>query len=146
MNAPLPREIFKAYDIRGIVGKTLTADIVRRIGHGLGSLAVERGQRGLAVGRDGRLSGPELATALMEGIRQAGIDTIDVGCVPTLLLNARNDPFLPEQALPPRRQAAAGVQLEFPRQGGHVGFVTGRLPGRLDWLPQRILHYFQHEV
>jgi len=83
MNAPLPREIFKAYDIRGIVGKTLTADIVRRIGHGLGSLAVERGQRGLAVGRDGRLSGPELATALMEGIRQAGIDTIDVGCVPT---------------------------------------------------------------
>jgi phosphomannomutase/phosphoglucomutase len=83
MNAPLPREIFKAYDIRGIVGKTLTADIVRRIGHGLGSLAVERGQRALAVGRDGRLSGPELATALMEGIRQAGIDTIDVGCVPT---------------------------------------------------------------
>ena len=66
--------------------------------------------------------------------------------VPTLLLNARNDPFLPEQALPARRQAAASVQLEFPRQGGHVGFVTGRLPGRLDWLPQRILHYFQHEV
>ncbi len=83
MDAPLPREIFKAYDIRGIVGKTLTADIVRRIGHGLGSLAVERGQRALAVGRDGRLSGPELATALMEGIRRAGIDTIDVGCVPT---------------------------------------------------------------
>ncbi|MBP6708352.1 MAG: hydrolase [Candidatus Accumulibacter sp.] len=66
--------------------------------------------------------------------------------VPTLLLNARNDPFLPEQALPASRQAAASVQLEFPRQGGHVGFVTGRLPGRLDWLPQRILHYFQHEV
>jgi phosphomannomutase/phosphoglucomutase len=83
MNAPLPAEIFKAYDIRGIVGKTLTADIVRRIGHGLGSLASERGQRAIAVGRDGRLSGPELATALMEGIRMAGIDTIDVGCVPT---------------------------------------------------------------
>ncbi len=83
MNVPLPAEIFKAYDIRGIVGKTLTADIVRRIGHGLGSLAVERGQRAIAVGRDGRLSGPELAVALMEGIRLAGIDTIDVGCVPT---------------------------------------------------------------
>ena len=83
MHAPLPAEIFKAYDIRGIVGKTLTADIVRRIGHGLGSLAVERGQRAIAVGRDGRLSGPELAVALMEGIRLAGIDTIDVGCVPT---------------------------------------------------------------
>lgn len=83
MNAPLPQEIFKAYDIRGIVGRTLTADIIRRIGHGLGSLAVERGQRAIAVGRDGRLSGPELAVALMQGIHQAGIDTIDVGCVPT---------------------------------------------------------------
>ncbi|WP_291994032.1 phosphomannomutase/phosphoglucomutase [Candidatus Accumulibacter sp. ACC003] len=80
---PLPSEIFKAYDIRGIVGQTLTAEIVRRIGHGLGSLAAERGQRAIAVGRDGRLSGPELAAALMEGIRLAGIDTIDVGCVPT---------------------------------------------------------------
>ena len=83
MHAPLPAEIFKAYDIRGIVGKTLTVDIVRRIGHGLGSLAVERGQQAIAVGRDGRLSGPELSAALMEGIRLAGIDTIDVGCVPT---------------------------------------------------------------
>ena len=83
LNAALPSEIFKAYDIRGIVGKTLTAAIVRRIGHGLGSLAAERGQRAVAVGRDGRLSGPELASALMEGIRLAGIDTIDVGRVPT---------------------------------------------------------------
>ncbi len=83
MNTPLPGEIFKAYDIRGIVGKTLTPDIVRRIGHGLGSLAAERGQQAIAVGRDGRLSGPELAAALQEGIRRAGIDTIDVGCVPT---------------------------------------------------------------
>ncbi|WP_313954133.1 phosphomannomutase/phosphoglucomutase [Accumulibacter sp.] len=83
MNTTLPAEIFKAYDIRGIVGKTLTTDIVRRIGHGLGSLAAERGQRAIAVGRDGRLSGPELSAALMEGIRLAGIDTIDVGCVPT---------------------------------------------------------------
>ena len=83
MNAPLPTDIFKAYDIRGIVGRTLTADIVRRIGQGIGSLALDRGQRAIAVGRDGRLSGPELAAALMEGIRMAGIDTIDVGCVPT---------------------------------------------------------------
>ena len=83
MNAPLPREIFKAYDIRGIVGKTLTVEVVRQIGQALGSLAAERGQRAIAVGRDGRLSGPELAGALMAGIRQSGIDTIDVGCVPT---------------------------------------------------------------
>ncbi|MBI4742927.1 MAG: phosphomannomutase/phosphoglucomutase [Betaproteobacteria bacterium] len=85
MSDMLPPEIFKAYDIRGIVGKTLTAEIVRRIGCGLGSFAHERGQTAIAVGRDGRLSGPELAGALMEGIRMAGIDTIDVGCVPTPL-------------------------------------------------------------
>jgi len=79
----LPAEIFKAYDIRGIVDKSLTADVVRQIGHALGSLAVEQGQQAIAVGRDGRLSGPELAGALMDGICAAGVDAIDVGCVPT---------------------------------------------------------------
>jgi phosphomannomutase/phosphoglucomutase len=81
----LPAEIFKAYDIRGIVNKSLTAGVVRQIGHALGSLAVEQGQKAIAVGRDGRLSGPELAGALMDGICAAGIDAIDVGCVPTPL-------------------------------------------------------------
>jgi phosphomannomutase/phosphoglucomutase len=85
MKPPLPAEIFKAYDIRGIVGKTLTADIVRRIGHTLGSLAHERSQTAIAVGRDGRLSGPELAGALTAGINAAGVDVIDIGCVPTPL-------------------------------------------------------------
>ena len=83
MTTPLPPEIFKAYDIRGIVDKSLTADIVRRIGHGLGSLARERGQTAIAIGRDGRLSGPAFASALAEGICAAGVDVIDVGCVPT---------------------------------------------------------------
>jgi phosphomannomutase/phosphoglucomutase len=79
----LPAEIFKAYDIRGIVGKSLTAGVVRRIGHALGSLAAEQGQTAIAVGRDGRLSGPELAGALIDGICAAGCDAIDIGCVPT---------------------------------------------------------------
>jgi len=79
----LPNEIFKAYDIRGIVGKSLTADVVRQIGQALGSLAAEKGQTAIAVGRDGRLSGPELAGALAEGICAAGIDVVDIGCVPT---------------------------------------------------------------
>lgn len=79
----LPREIFKAYDVRGIVGRTLTADIVRRIGQAFGSLARERGQTAIALGRDGRLSGPELAAALGAGICAAGVDVIDIGCVPT---------------------------------------------------------------
>ncbi len=84
MSFPAP-EIFKAYDIRGIVDKTLTADAVRAIGHALGSEAVKRGQRTIAVGRDGRLSGPELAGALSEGINAAGVDVLDIGCVPTPL-------------------------------------------------------------
>ncbi|MDR3158100.1 MAG: phosphomannomutase/phosphoglucomutase [Zoogloeaceae bacterium] len=80
---PLSEEIFKAYDIRGIVGRTLTAGGVRRIGYALGALALEKGQRAIAVGRDGRLSGPELADALMTGICAAGVDAVDIGCVPT---------------------------------------------------------------
>ncbi|ENO87723.1 phosphomannomutase/phosphoglucomutase [Thauera linaloolentis] len=81
---PAP-EIFKAYDIRGIVDTVLTPDAVRAIGHALGSEAVARGQAAIAVGRDGRLSGPALAGALADGIRAAGVDVIDIGCVPTPL-------------------------------------------------------------
>ena len=79
----LPGEIFKAYDIRGIVGKTLTPEVVESIGHAIGSEATERGQHAIAMGRDGRLSGPELIAALASGIRKSGISVIDVGCVPT---------------------------------------------------------------
>ncbi|WP_435628638.1 phosphomannomutase/phosphoglucomutase [Candidatus Ferrigenium straubiae] len=79
----LPKEIFKAYDIRGIVGKALTAEVVEAIGHALGSEAVVRGQRAIAIGRDGRLSGPELVAALARGIRKSGINVIDVGLVAT---------------------------------------------------------------
>ena len=79
----LPPDIFKAYDIRGIVGKTLTAPIVHAVGQALGSLAQERERDTLAVGRDGRLSGPELAGALAEGIRASGANVIDIGMVTT---------------------------------------------------------------
>ena len=83
--ATLAAEIFKAYDIRGIVDKTLTEDACRAIGHALGSEARARNQTAIAVGRDGRLSGPRLARALAEGICAAGIDVVDIGCVPTPL-------------------------------------------------------------
>ena len=79
----LPPEIFKAYDIRGIVGRTLTPDIVRTIGQALGSLARDRNRDTIAVGRDGRLSGPELIAALSDGICSAGVDVVDVGMVVT---------------------------------------------------------------
>ena len=79
----LPKEIFKAYDIRGIVGKALTAEVVEAIGQALGSEATARGQKTIAIGRDGRLSGVELLAALVRGIQKSGIDVIDVGCVAT---------------------------------------------------------------
>ncbi len=76
-------EIFKAYDIRGIVDKSLTAEAVLDIGQAIGSEARDRGVKAIAIGRDGRLSGPELAKALADGINKAGIDVVDIGCVPT---------------------------------------------------------------
>ncbi|MDE0925816.1 MAG: phosphomannomutase/phosphoglucomutase [Methylophilaceae bacterium] len=82
-NTSLFKEIFKAYDIRGIVGKTLTPDIVESIGHALGSEALARAQKTICIGYDGRLSGPELAAALSRGIRKAGIDVIHLGLVAT---------------------------------------------------------------
>jgi phosphomannomutase/phosphoglucomutase len=85
MKLPSP-EIFKAYDIRGIVGRTLTVDAVEAIGRAIGSEAQARGRRSIAIGRDGRLSGPELAAALARGIRASGADVIDVGQVATPML------------------------------------------------------------
>jgi len=79
----LPRAIFKAYDIRGIVGDTLTPAIVRIIGQGLATLARERGRDTFAIGRDGRLSGPALAAALADGLRAGGVNVIDLGMVAT---------------------------------------------------------------
>jgi len=79
----VPAEIFRTYDIRGIVGRTLTPAIVREIGRALGSLGRERNAPTYALGRDGRLSGPELAAALTEGLLSAGADVIDIGMAPT---------------------------------------------------------------
>jgi phosphomannomutase/phosphoglucomutase len=76
-------EIFKAYDIRGVVDRTLTEEAVELVGRALGSLAREEGQRTIVVGRDGRLSGPRLAGALAAGIRASGVDVIDIGMVTT---------------------------------------------------------------
>ncbi|MGL4232022.1 MAG: phosphomannomutase/phosphoglucomutase, partial [Casimicrobium sp.] len=83
MTTPLPSEIFKAYDVRGIVGKTLTPDICFAIGQSLGSLSLERGADTFAVGRDGRLSGPTLSQALRDGMVSTGCNAIDLGLVPS---------------------------------------------------------------
>lgn len=62
--------------------------------------------------------------------------------IPTLLINAQNDPFLPASALPRPGDVSSMVSLEFPQTGGHVGFVAGKFPGHLEWLPKRILQFF----
>ncbi len=82
----LPTSIFRAYDIRGVVGETLTEEIVYEIGRALGSEAFARGQQTVVVARDGRLSGPTLSEALGNGLRAAGRDVIDIGRVPTPVL------------------------------------------------------------
>ena len=64
--------------------------------------------------------------------------------VQTLLINALNDPFMPAGVLPDERQVSNKVLHEYPDQGGHVGFVTAPFPGALDWLPQRLVRFFQH--
>lgn len=72
--------------------------------------------------------------------RASAKHVLDDITVPTLVLNARNDPFLPGRHLP--QTASPAVTLDYPASGGHVGFSTGPFPGRIDWLPRRILHFF----
>ena len=76
-------EIFKAYDIRGIVGQSLTLSIVEQIGRAIGTEALNAGDNAVVVGRDGRISGPSIASALMDGICATGCNTVDIGMVPT---------------------------------------------------------------
>ncbi len=78
--------LFKAYDIRGVVGKTLTEDACRHIGRAFATLARRGGEAAVYISRDGRLSGPALAAALAEGLRAGGVDVIDLGMNATPML------------------------------------------------------------
>ena len=86
VNSGVPPSIFRAYDIRGVVGQTLTADIAHKIGRGIGTEAEKKGEQEIAVGRDGRNSSPELAGALITGLRESGRDIVDIGMAPTPVL------------------------------------------------------------
>ncbi len=79
----IDRSIFRAYDIRGVMGQTLDAGVAELIGQAIGSLMHDQGLQDIVVGRDGRLSGPELSEGLITGLRKAGRNVIDVGLVPT---------------------------------------------------------------
>ncbi|WP_462384462.1 phosphomannomutase/phosphoglucomutase [Pseudomonas sp. Marseille-QA0892] len=82
----LPASIFRAYDIRGVVGESLTAEAAYWIGRAIGSESLAKGEPNVAVGRDGRLSGPELVQGLIQGIAESGCTVSDIGMVPTPVL------------------------------------------------------------
>ncbi|MBL0421018.1 phosphomannomutase/phosphoglucomutase [Ramlibacter sp. AW1] len=83
---PLSPSIFKAYDIRGIVPSTLDEDVAERLGRAFAAAAVREGERTVAVGRDGRLSGPALSSALVRGLVAGGVDVVDIGLATTPML------------------------------------------------------------
>ena len=78
--------IFKAYDIRGIVGRNVDETFAEHLGRAFGSEAVATGEKAVAVGRDGRLSGPGLVAALIRGLKSTGLDVVDIGAVTTPML------------------------------------------------------------
>ncbi len=85
-NLVVPTEIFRAYDIRGVVNESLTIEVVEAIGCALGTIVLARGEKTIVVARDGRLSGPMLMNALSNGILSTGCNVIDIGMVPTPVL------------------------------------------------------------
>ena len=105
----------------------------------------------IAIEKDARARFDDLVTAPLHGFRNtddywtraSSKPVLGHITVPTLMINARNDPFLPEYALPHPRDVSPSVTLEFPDGGGHAGFMTGPFPGRLDWLPRRVLAFFR---
>ena len=82
----LPASIFRAYDIRGVVGDTLTTETAYWVGRAVGSESLAKGEPNVSVGRDGRLSGPSLAEHLIQGLLDSGCNVSDIGMVPTPVL------------------------------------------------------------
>jgi phosphomannomutase len=82
----LPSSIFKAYDIRGVVPSTVNVEMAQALGRAFGTLALREGQKVVAVGRDGRLSGPALSAALISGLVSSGVEVLDIGMATTPML------------------------------------------------------------
>jgi predicted alpha/beta-fold hydrolase len=78
--------------------------------------------------------------------RASTLDELHHIAIPTLLVHARNDPFLPGRYLPIAQQKGSAVEFEFTEQGGHVGFVSGAFPGNLSWLPHRVLEFLARQL
>lgn len=86
VNTEVSPHIFRAYDIRGIAGETLTTGVMHLLGKSIGTEIIQKNNRPLVFGRDGRLSGDELSIAFCEGVRSTGVKIIDIGMVPTPLV------------------------------------------------------------
>ncbi len=132
----LPAGIFRAYDIRGIVGDSLTAETAYWIGRAIGAESLACGEKGVVVGRDGRLSGPELIGGLTRGLCEAGCDVTDVGMVPTPVL------YFAANTLGPRSGVMVTGSHNPPDYNGFKIMIAGEtLSGeRIQGLYQRLLN------
>ena len=115
--------IFRAYDIRGIVGKTLTEESVFLIGKAIGSYAREQGENQITIARDGRLSGPLLSKALTEGLLSVGCEVIDLGMVPTPVLYFATTQYISE--LSPEISSEEIAHHPAPLSACHPAFIAG---------------------
>lgn len=91
----LTPSIFKAYDIRGVVPTAIDTSVAEGLGRAFGTVALREGQTAVAVGRDGRLSGPDLSAALMRGLAAVGVEVLDIGLATTPMLYLRPTPCAP---------------------------------------------------
>ena len=130
----LPAEIFRAYDIRGVVGQTLTAEYVYWLGRAIGSESIDAEQRQIAVARDGRLSGPELMDQLIKGLCDSGCQVTDLGMVPTPVLyyathttEARSGVMLTGSHNPPDYNGLKIVIAGQTLSGGRIAGLQQRL-------------------
>lgn len=137
----LPAAIFRAYDIRGVAGVTLTKEVVFLVGKAIGSLVRDQDGHQVVIGRDGRLSGPLLSKALSDGILASGCDVIDIGVVPTPVL------YFAAQILAERSGVMLTGSHNPPDYNGLKMVVNGRTLSEQDIqnLRERILQNQFHE-
>ncbi len=154
MSTFAPPEIFKAYDIRGIVSTALTPEAVENIGHAIGSEAVSRQQTEVVIGRDGRASGADLSAALSRGLRLSGINVVDVGMVATPMvyfatfaLNTHSGVMVTGSHNPPQYNGLKMMLAGDTLAGGDIQALRKRIESReLTYGAQGAGTYRQHDI
>ncbi len=135
--ASLPDSIFRAYDIRGVVGETLTEQIVYELGRAIGSEAYEQGEQTVIIARDGRHSGPAFSKALSQGLMASGRDVLDIGMVPTPVLyfathflGSKSGVMITGSHNPPNYNGLKIVVNGVALSGGAIGALKQRIQRR----------------